>query len=253
MRLRLFANMAQKQLTSSHQDNRTASDKFLDWFHGMDLQTPFPNLHAFLYAALTTGASSATCIATFSAVTRLLTPYRRCMTHERKKLLHSSFLMWWNRFDEQIYVYLYEYLAMRDGGCTCVWDYDFVKIKHYDCFIKITLNEPYSVMPMLFLSFIGHKLEIVPRKEYENNHNDTNSLIQSLSTWAIWPPWGPWEIFRGHRTKLGKWGATGGHRGPQNFLSLRCSYKLNIFIFVLCCFLVRCSTASFSDFSVFLL
>ncbi|MPC95444.1 Structural maintenance of chromosomes protein 5 [Portunus trituberculatus] len=39
----------------------------------------------------------------------------------------------------------------------------------------------------------------------------------------------------------------GDNREAQNFLSLHCSYKLNIFIFVLCCFLVRCSTASLSN------
>ena len=37
-----------------------------------------------LASALTFGASSSTCEASFSALTRVLTPYRRSMLHERK-------------------------------------------------------------------------------------------------------------------------------------------------------------------------
>lgn len=77
-------NIVKEQVASTCQEIRTAIDKFLEWFHRMELQTPFPNLHTLLCAALTIGASSATCEATFSTVARLLTPYRRCMNHERK-------------------------------------------------------------------------------------------------------------------------------------------------------------------------
>ena len=41
----------------------------------------FPSLYR---SALTIGASSSTCEASFSALTRVLTPYRRSMLHQRK-------------------------------------------------------------------------------------------------------------------------------------------------------------------------
>ena len=44
----------------------------------------FPSLYRLLASALTIGASSSTCEATFSTLTRVLTPYRRSMLHARK-------------------------------------------------------------------------------------------------------------------------------------------------------------------------
>ena len=54
------------------------------------MQTAFPSVYQFsaaAAAAATFGASSATCEASFSTLTRVLTAYRRSMTHERKKNL----------------------------------------------------------------------------------------------------------------------------------------------------------------------
>lgn len=44
----------------------------------------FPNTYRIIAAGLTIGASTSTCEATFSTLTRVLTPYRRSMLHERK-------------------------------------------------------------------------------------------------------------------------------------------------------------------------
>ena len=44
----------------------------------------FPSLYRLLASALTIGASSNTCEASFSALTRVMTPYRRSMLHTRK-------------------------------------------------------------------------------------------------------------------------------------------------------------------------
>ena len=44
----------------------------------------FPSLYRLIASALTIGASSSTCEASFSALTRVLTPYRRSMLHQRK-------------------------------------------------------------------------------------------------------------------------------------------------------------------------
>ena len=44
----------------------------------------FPDTYRIIAAGLTIGASSSTCEATFSTLTRVLTPYRRSMLHERK-------------------------------------------------------------------------------------------------------------------------------------------------------------------------
>ena len=47
------------------------------------LRAAFPNVYS-IYAALTFGVSTAACEASFSTLTRVLTPYRRSMTHSRK-------------------------------------------------------------------------------------------------------------------------------------------------------------------------
>jgi hypothetical protein len=47
----------------------------------------FPILHWHYTAALTLGISTATCEKSFSCLTRVLRPYRRSMTHERKSSL----------------------------------------------------------------------------------------------------------------------------------------------------------------------
>jgi len=44
----------------------------------------FPTVYGIYAAALSLGVSTATCEASFSALTRILTAYRRSMTHNRK-------------------------------------------------------------------------------------------------------------------------------------------------------------------------
>ena len=48
------------------------------------VKTAFPAVYSIYAAALTFGVSSASCEASFSTLTRVLTPYRRSMTHRRK-------------------------------------------------------------------------------------------------------------------------------------------------------------------------
>ena len=48
------------------------------------VRSAFPNVYSIYAAALTFGVSTATCEASFSTLTRVLTPYRRSMTHSRK-------------------------------------------------------------------------------------------------------------------------------------------------------------------------
>ena len=50
----------------------------------LPVKTAFPTVYSLYAAALTLGISSASCEASFSALTRILTPYRRSMTHGRK-------------------------------------------------------------------------------------------------------------------------------------------------------------------------
>jgi hypothetical protein len=49
-----------------------------------DNRDAFPLLHKLYAAGLTFGASTASCEASFSTLTRILTPYRLSMTHQRK-------------------------------------------------------------------------------------------------------------------------------------------------------------------------
>ena len=77
-------NIVQKELPRSYKECRTTIDKFLEWFYKSELQAYCPNLHTLLCAALTIGASSATRETTSLPVTRLLTLYKRSMTHQRK-------------------------------------------------------------------------------------------------------------------------------------------------------------------------
>ena len=51
------------------------------------MQTAFPSVYQLFAAAATFGASSATCEASFSTLSRVLTAYRRSRTHERKRNL----------------------------------------------------------------------------------------------------------------------------------------------------------------------
>ena len=53
----------------------------------MQFKEAFPNLYALYAAALTFGISTASCENSFSALTRILQPRRRSMTHERKAQL----------------------------------------------------------------------------------------------------------------------------------------------------------------------
>lgn len=56
------------------------------------LKSAFPNVYSIYAAAITLGVSSAACEASFSTLTRVLTPYRRSMTHSRKaNLVFLSF------------------------------------------------------------------------------------------------------------------------------------------------------------------
>ena len=57
------------------------------------MQTAFPSVYQLFAAAATFGASSATCEASFSTLSRILTAYCRSMMHERKrKLVILAFL-----------------------------------------------------------------------------------------------------------------------------------------------------------------
>ena len=72
------------QFIKSHFDasvHRTVSD-ILQLL--LPVKTAFPTVYSLYAAALTLGISTATCEASFSTLTRILTPYRRSMTHSRK-------------------------------------------------------------------------------------------------------------------------------------------------------------------------
>lgn len=47
----------------------------------------FPQLHKLYVTALVIGVSSASCESSFSTLSRVLTPYRRTMLHQRKRNL----------------------------------------------------------------------------------------------------------------------------------------------------------------------
>jgi len=53
----------------------------LKWF--WKYKAAFPTIYLLLSAGLTVGVSTATCEVSFSSVVRILTSYRRCMTHDR--------------------------------------------------------------------------------------------------------------------------------------------------------------------------
>lgn len=55
--------------------------------HLQECKDAFPNLHQIYVAALTVGVSSAACESSFSTLARVLTPYRRTMSHKRKSNL----------------------------------------------------------------------------------------------------------------------------------------------------------------------
>jgi len=56
-------------------------DQFLNGF--WKYKAAFPTIYMLLSAGLTVRVSTATCEACLSSVVRMLTPYSRCMTHER--------------------------------------------------------------------------------------------------------------------------------------------------------------------------
>jgi len=56
-------------------------DQVLKWF--WKYKAAFPTIYLLLSAGLTAGVSTATREASLSSVVMILTPYRRCMTHER--------------------------------------------------------------------------------------------------------------------------------------------------------------------------
>ena len=64
-----------------NENTRMNLDQFLKWF--WKYKAAFPAIYLLLSAGLTVGVSTATCEASFSSVVRILTPYRRCMTHDR--------------------------------------------------------------------------------------------------------------------------------------------------------------------------
>ena len=51
------------------------------------MKSALPNVYTLFAAALTFGGSTASCEASFSTMTRVLTPYRRSMAHQRKENL----------------------------------------------------------------------------------------------------------------------------------------------------------------------
>jgi len=65
-----------------NENTRKNLDQFLKWI--WKYKEAFPTIYLLLSAGLTVGVSTATCEASFTSVVRILTPYRRCMTHERK-------------------------------------------------------------------------------------------------------------------------------------------------------------------------
>ena len=64
-----------------NENTRMNLDQFLKWF--WKYKAAFFTIHLLLSAGLTVGVSTTTCEASFSSVVRILTPYRRCMTHDR--------------------------------------------------------------------------------------------------------------------------------------------------------------------------
>jgi len=65
-----------------NENTRKNLDQFLKWI--WKYKAAFPTIYLLLSTGLTVGVSTATCEASFSSVVRILTPYRRCMTHECK-------------------------------------------------------------------------------------------------------------------------------------------------------------------------
>jgi len=65
----------------SNENTRMNLDQFLKWF--WKCKEAFPTIYLLLSADLPVGVSTATCEASFSSVVRILTPYRRCITHDR--------------------------------------------------------------------------------------------------------------------------------------------------------------------------
>lgn len=53
----------------------------------LPVKDAFPNVYSVYAAGLTFGVSTASCEASFSTLNRVLTPYRRSMTHSRKSNL----------------------------------------------------------------------------------------------------------------------------------------------------------------------
>jgi len=64
-----------------NENTRMNLDQFLKLF--WKCKAAFPTIYLLLSAGLTLGVSRAICEASFSSVVRILTPYRRCMTHDR--------------------------------------------------------------------------------------------------------------------------------------------------------------------------
>jgi len=64
-----------------NENTRMNLNQLLKWF--WKYKAAFPTKYLLLSAGLTVGVSTATCEASFSSVVRILTPYRRCMTHDR--------------------------------------------------------------------------------------------------------------------------------------------------------------------------
>ena len=52
--------------------------------YAFQFKDAFPTAYRLLASGLTVGASTSTCEASFSVLTRVLTPYRRSMLHQRK-------------------------------------------------------------------------------------------------------------------------------------------------------------------------
>jgi len=64
-----------------NENTRMNLDQFLKWF--WKYKPAFATIYLLLSVGLSVGVSTATCEASFSSALRILTPYRRCMTHDR--------------------------------------------------------------------------------------------------------------------------------------------------------------------------
>lgn len=77
--------------------------------HLQSFKEAFPELHKLYVTVLVIGVSSASCESSFSTLSRVLTPFRRCMLHQRKSqlviLAHEKSITNSIDMDESIYLH----------------------------------------------------------------------------------------------------------------------------------------------------